>query len=93
MQKRIRKWVDGDTGRFSTGEFFRLANVRAPEHYQYGGKTATRTAAGMSGRSHGIVNVKVYGKDHYNRFLVELFNKNGSINQRMRKKGYTNKGF
>ena len=92
MRRKIRSWDDGDSGLFSNGQRFRLANVRAPESRKRGGSTATRSAAGMTGRTHGNVNVTVVGKDTYGRQLVNMSNKNGSINSRLRKRGYTNKG-
>jgi len=91
IRKKVKRWTDGDSGQFSDGTWFRLADVRAQERYQYGASKATRTAAGMTGRSHGHVFVKPVGKS-YNRDVVEMKNKDGSINKRMRKKGYTNKG-
>jgi len=76
---------------FTDGSSFRLARVRCPEKHQFGGSKATRTAAGMTGRSKGYVSVKTVGKS-YGRDVVELSNRNGSINKRMRKKGYSKKG-
>ena len=55
-----------------------------------GGK-ATRTAAGMTGRSWGFVNIQPVGES-YGRSVVLMSDKDGSINNRLRKKGYTNKG-
>jgi micrococcal nuclease len=66
--------------------------VRAPEKHQFGGSKATKVVAGMTGRSKGWVNVKQVGKDRYDRVIVEMSNKDGSINGRLRKKGYKNKG-
>ncbi len=91
-KKKIAKWVDGDSGDFSDGTRFRLSRVRAPEKSQSGGSKSTRTAAGMTGRSKGLVDVKIVGKDKYGRTLVEMKNKDGSINDRLIKKGYKNKG-
>jgi len=90
-RKRIDHWIDGDTGQFIDGSTFRLAGVRAPEKHQFGGSKATKTAAGMTGRSRGYVNVNVVGKS-FGRSVVELRNKDGSINQRLIKKGYKHKG-
>lgn len=92
MRKKIGKLDDGDSGWFTDGSRFRLDNVRAPEKHQYGGSTATRTLGGMLGRSHGAVNVKVVGRDHYGRQVVRMSNQDGSINARMLRKGYRNKG-
>ena len=92
MKKRVNNWRDGDSGFFTDGVPFRLAKVRAPEKHQFGGEKATRRAAGMSGRTRGIVNVKVVGRDVYGRSLVEMSNKDGSINNRLLKRGSKNKG-
>jgi endonuclease YncB( thermonuclease family) len=92
LRRKIRKWDDGDSGQFSSGQRFRLAGVRAPESGKRGGSTATRSAAGMTGTTHGNVNVTVVGRDTYGRQLVNMSNRDGSINARLRKRGYTNKG-
>jgi len=91
LRKKVKQWTDGDSGRFADGSRFRLAGVRAQEKNQFGASKATRTAAGMTGRSHGSVSVKPVSKS-YGRTVVEMRNKDGSVNARMRKKGYTNKG-
>ena len=91
VRKRITYWKDGDSGFFTDGKPFRLARVRAPERGQRGASKATKTAAGMTSRSRGYVNVNKVGKS-YGRDVVNISNKDGSINDRMRKKGYTNKG-
>jgi len=92
VRKKITKWIDGDSGVFTDGTNFRLTNVRAPEKNKRGGTKATKVAAGISGRSNGFVTVKQVGKDRYGRALVEMSNKDGSINKRLRNKGYKNKG-
>ncbi|MBT3582856.1 nuclease [Candidatus Woesearchaeota archaeon] len=91
MRKKIAYWTDADSGVYTNGERFRLAKVRAPEHNQRGASKATRTVAGMTGRSKGFVSTRKVGMS-YGRSVVEMRNKDGSINNRMRKKGYTNKG-
>ena len=91
-KKTIKKWKDGDSGSFSDGTEFRLARVRAPEKRQAGGSKATKVASGMTGRSKGRVNVEQVGKDRYGRVIVEMSNKDGSINDRLIKKGYKDKG-
>lgn len=90
--KKIKKWRDGDSGSFSDDTEFRLARVRAPEKRQAGGSKATKVASGMTGRSKGRVNVEQVGKDRYGRVIVEMGNKDGSINDRLIKKGYKDKG-
>ena len=92
MSRKIKKWTDGDSGTFADGTEFRLANVRATEKNKIGGLKALKTVAGMTARSGNLVNVKVVAKGKYGRVIVEMSNKDGSINERMRKKGYTNKG-
>ena len=91
-RKRISQWDDGDSGKFTDGKRFRLKDVRAHEKHQFGGPRATKTAAGMIGRTRGFVNVKKVAIDKYGRDLVEMWNKDGSINKRMIKRGYGNKG-
>lgn len=90
-KKRISYWNDGDSGVFTDGTRFRLANVRAPEKHQFGGHKATKVASGMTSRSNGLVTVRTVGRS-YARAVDYLYNKDGSINNRMRQKGYTNKG-
>jgi len=90
--RRKVKFVDGDSGVFSDGTKFRLSNVRAQEYNEPGGTKAKNVVTGMIGRSKGVVSVKEVGRDFYGRVLVELTNKDGSINERMRNKGYKNKG-
>jgi len=92
MKKKIQQWFDGDSGVFSDGTKFRLNNVRKPESYQFGGEKATRTAAGMTGRTDGWVNWNPVARDRYGRQVGNMSNKDGSINQRMRSRGYSNKG-
>lgn len=93
-KKYIRRveFTDGDSGCFSDGTRFRLANVRAPEMGQYDGTKAGNVSRGMISRSKGRVSVEEVGRDKYGRVLVNMSNKDGSINERMRKKGYRNKG-
>ena len=92
FRKKIKKWNDGDSGTFMDGTKFRLANVRANEKHQFGGSKATKTVAGMTGRSKGQVRWNPVGRDTYRRQIGEMSNKDGSINKRMRTKGYRNKG-
>ncbi len=91
-RKRVDYWSDGDSGWFTDGTEFRLAGVRAPETYQFGGSKATRTVAGMTGRTRGYVNVNEVARDRYGRTVVNMWNRDGSINERMRGKGYRKKG-
>lgn len=91
VRKRIKRWDDADSGVFSDGTRFRLAGVRAPEKHQFGGEKAKRRAAGMSGRSNGRVNWKPSGSS-YGRQVGQMSNADGSINQRLRKRGCKNKG-
>lgn len=91
MLKKIAKWKDGDSGYFTDRTQFRLARVRAPESYQFGSTKATKTAAGMTARTNGFVDVQIVGQS-FGRQVVEMWNRDGSINNRMLKKGYWNKG-
>ena len=92
MRRKIKKWLDGDSGYFSDGTPFRLARVRAPEKHQFGGRRATNVAAGMTGRSNGNVSVRTVATGKYGRKIVEMSNKDGSINNRLLRKGFRNKG-
>jgi micrococcal nuclease len=91
VRKKVARWEDGDSGIFTDGSRFRLANVRAPEKHQFGGERATRRAAGMTARSNGEVNWKPVGSS-YGRQVGNMSNKDGSINQRLRARGSRNKG-
>ncbi len=92
MRKRVEYWEDGDSGIFTDGTPFRLARVRAPESHQFGGERATRMAAGITGRSNGFVRIKPVARDAFGRLVVEMFNKDGTINNRLLRKGSKNKG-
>lgn len=92
VRKKVAKWNDGDSGRFSDGTKFRLAGVRAPEKNQFGGSTATRRAAGMTGQNNGWVNWNSVARDRYGRSVGNMSNKDGSINKRMIQRGSKNKG-
>lgn len=92
VRKKVKQLDDGDSGSFSDGTKFRLNNVRCHEKHQYGGSTAKRTLAGMLGRTGNVINWNPVARDKYGRQVGNMSNKDGSINQRMRKKGYTNKG-
>ncbi|OFX51314.1 MAG: hypothetical protein A2046_03970 [Bacteroidetes bacterium GWA2_30_7] len=92
VKKRITLWDDGDSGVFTDGTRFRLNRVRAPESHHFGGETATRRAAGMTGQSNGFVNVKPIARDIYSRIIVEMSNQHGSINNRLIMRGSKNKG-
>ena len=92
VKKRIARWDDGDSGIFTDGTKFRLKRVRAPESYQFGGETATRRSAGMTGKSNGFVNVKPVARDRWGRVLVEMSNQHGSTNNRLLRRGCRNKG-
>ncbi|MFH1972645.1 MAG: thermonuclease family protein [archaeon] len=92
VKRRVKEWHDGDSGIFANGTRFRLDNVRAPELYQFGGPTAKKSAAGMTGKTNQFVDWKRTGKDKYGREIGKMSNKHGSVNERLRKKGYKNKG-
>lgn len=92
FRKKVKKWLDGDSGIFTDGTKFRLNNVRAPEKHQYGGSTAHRRAAGMTSRTNNRVNWTPVAKDRYGREVGNMSNKHGSVNQRMRARGSKNKG-
>ena len=85
---QIQFFIDGDSGQFSNGERFRMADVRSPEEDDPDYLKAKRILSGMAGRSHRWVTVEQVGIDQYGRLLVNLFNKDGSINDRMKQRGY-----
>jgi len=85
---KIQFFVDGDSGQFSNGERFRLADVRSPEEDEVDYMKAKRILSGMAGRSHKWVTVEEVGIDPYGRVLVNIFNADRSINDRMRQRGY-----
>ena len=85
---QIMFFVDGDSGQFSNGERFRLADVRSPEEDEADYLKAKRSLSAMAGRSHRWVTVEEVGFDQYGRILVKIFNENGSLNERIKQRGY-----
>ncbi|MCG7850467.1 MAG: thermonuclease family protein [ANME-2 cluster archaeon] len=85
---QIQFFFDGDSGQFSNGERFRLADVRSPDKEDPGYMKAKRSLSAMAGRSHRMVTVKEVGIDPYGRVIVYLENQDGSINERMKQRGY-----
>lgn len=86
---QIQFFFDGDSGQFSNGERFRLADVRSPDKDEVDYMKAKRILSGMAGRSHRMVTVEEVGIDQFGRLLVNLENQDGSINDRMRQRGYS----
>ena len=86
---QIQFFCDGDSGQFSNGERFRIANIHTPEKDDPEYRRAKRIVSSMAGRSKGWVTVEVVGIDQYGRLLVELGNQDGSINERMRQRGFS----
>jgi len=85
---QIQFFVDGDSGQFANGERFRLADVRSPDKDDPDYLKAKRVVTGMAGRNRCRVTVEQVGIDQYGRLLVELFNEDGSLNERMKQRGY-----
>lgn len=85
---QIQFFFDGDSGQFSNGERFRLADVRSPDKDDPDYLKAKRIVSGMAGRSHRMVTVDEVGIDPYGRLLVKLENQDGSLNERMKLRGY-----
>ena len=85
---QIQIFFDGDSGQFSNGERFRLADVRSPDKNEVDYMKAKRILSGMAGRSKGWVSVEEVGIDPYGRVIVKLENQDGSINERMKQRGY-----
>ncbi|NPE28965.1 nuclease [Methanococcoides sp. SA1] len=90
-QGTVVKCKDGDSFTLKNGIEIRLANVRAQEIGKPGAVNATRVLAGILGRDSNKIRYK--GVDiSYGRLVAEVRNINGSVNEKMREKGYTNKG-
>lgn len=89
-KRQITEVIDGDTIKFANGDYGRLARVRAPEKNQRGYETAKKVLESIIYRE-DCVNSKTVGNS-YDRLVVELSNSEGSINDRMIKKGYGGKG-
>ncbi|WMW26005.1 nuclease [Methanolobus sediminis] len=87
----VVRYIDGDTFLLNVGIKIRLSNVRAHELHQYGGMKAKRTLSGMIGRHGRKIKFKGVHIDR-DRLVAEVKNGDGSINDRMRKKGYRSKG-
>jgi endonuclease YncB( thermonuclease family) len=85
---QIQFFFDGDSGQFSNGERFRLADVRSPDKDDPDYLKAKRVVTGMAGRNRRRVTVEEVGIDPYSRLLVKIYNEDGSINDRMRQRGY-----
>ena len=69
MKKRIDYWKDGDSGKFTDGNHFRLARVRAPEKYQFGGEQATqRLRRQIQGK---VVTLRPVGRS-YSRVVAKV---------------------
>ena len=77
---------------FVDGIKFRLSNVWAPEKNWFGWKKATRIAAGMTRRTKGWVSWFPVARDKYGRQVGKMSSRHGSINLRMRRRGYEKRG-
>ncbi len=89
MKRTVKKIIDGDTfvvnRKIGKTNVVRMANVSAPEKYQFGGKKATNVLKGLiGGRS---VNIKPVGSS-YGRVVANVSKGRSSINKRMKNKGY-----
>lgn len=85
---QIMFFFDGDSGQFTNGERFRMADVRSPDKDEVDYVKAKRSLSAMAGRSHRWVTVEQVGIDQYGRLLVKLENQDGSLNERMKQRGY-----
>ena len=88
-EMQIQFFFDGDSGQFSNGERFRMADVRSPDKNEINYMKAKRSVSAMAGRFHRWVTVEEVGIDPYGRLIVKLYNQDGSINDRMRQRGYS----
>ena len=89
MKRTVKKIIDGDTfvvnRKIGNTNVVRLANVNAPEKYQFGGRKATNVLRGLIGGQQ--VSITPVGKS-YNRIVAQVRKGRKSINKRMREKGY-----
>jgi endonuclease YncB( thermonuclease family) len=89
FKRTVKRIIDGDTievnRRIGNTRYVRLANVNAPEKYQFGGRKATNVLRGLIGGQQ--VSITPVGKS-YNRILAQVRKGRKSINKRMREKGY-----
>ena len=84
---KVRKVIDGDTFQGERNQFYRLANVDAPEKRERGYQKAKEVLSNLIKDEELIT--KVEGKS-YNRSVVTV-RKPGektTINEKMRRKGY-----
>ena len=66
-----------------------MADVRSPSKDEPDYLKAKRSLSAMAGRSHRWVTVEQVGIDQYGRLIVKLYNQDGSLNDRMRLRGYS----
>lgn len=86
---QIQFFFDGDSGQFSNGERFRLTDIRSPDKNEADYLKVKRSLFAMAGRSNRWGTVEEVGIDSYGRLLVNLKNQDGSINERMRQRGFS----
>lgn len=89
MRRTVTKVIDGDTfivDRMINGaNKIRLANVDAPEKYQFGGKSATNALRDLiGGQTVTIVPVA----RSYDRIVANVRVDRSLVNKRMRERGY-----
>ena len=89
MKRTVKKIIDGDTfvvsRKIGNTNVVRLANVNAPEKYQFGGRKATNVLRGLIGRQK--VSITPVGRS-YNRVVAYVRKERKSVNKIMREKGY-----
>lgn len=84
MKRTVKRVWDGDTfivaRKVQGTDRIRLANVYAPEKYQFGGSSATSKLKKLIGGKQ--VTLKPVGRS-YNRFVAIVRHKRQSINKKM----------
>lgn len=89
MRRTVKKVIDGDTfivnRKINGTNKIRLANVDAPERYQFGGKSATGTLRHLIGGQ--TVSIIPVGRS-YDRVVANVRVDRSLVNKRMRERGY-----
>ena len=85
IRRKVKQVIDGDTfvvsRKIGNTNRIRLAGVKAPEKYQFGGKRATNRLRGLiGGKTVTIVPVA----RSYGRIVANVRSKRKSINKRLR---------
>jgi len=89
MRRTVKRVIDGDTfivnRKINGTDKVRLANVDAPEKYQFGGKSATNSLRGLIGGQ--TVTIVPVGRS-YDRIVANVRVDRSLVNKKMRERGY-----